>query len=170
MPAPLYYRWQGDGFAPLGRHARMADQQFVIGQVYRLEVVEERSAKTHRHQFAWLREAWLNLPEKYRYEPWAQSPEHLRKYALIRAGWHDCQTFACGSKAEAERWAARLRPLDDFSLVVPRGTMVERYTAKSQSVRAMGKKDFQASKQAVLEYVAGLLEVEPAELAKAEAA
>lgn len=170
MPAPLYYRWQGDGFVPLGRHAKLADQQFVIGQVYRLEVVEERSARTHRHQFAWLREAWLNLPEQCRYEPWAQSPEHLRKWALIRTGWHDCQTFECGTKAEAQRWAAHLRPLDDFSVVIARGAIVERYTAKSQSVKAMGKKDFQASKTAVLEYVAGLLGVEPGDLAKAEAA
>lgn len=170
MPAPLYYRWKGDGFVPLGRHAKLADQQFVIGQVYRLEVVEERSARTHRHQFAWLREAWLNLPEGYRYEPWAQSPEHLRKWALIRTGWHDCQTFECGTKAEAQRWAAHLRPLDDFSVVIARGAIVERYTAKSQSVKAMGKNDFQASKTAVLEYVAGLLGVEPGDLAKAEAA
>lgn len=168
MTAPpiIFYRWTGEAMEPLRRFAKLCDQHFVIGEVYRLEPHEERSGVSHRHQFGWLREAWLNLPERYRYEPWAQSPEALRKYALIRTGWHDCQTFPCGSKAEAERWAAHLKPLDTYSLVLARGTVVERYTARSQSVRAMGKRAFQQSKQDIMDYVEDLLGVDRGTLAK----
>ena len=153
---------------PLPRFARRCDGIFVIGEKYTLEA--QRSEATHRHQFAWLRTAWENLPERYQSEPWALTPEHLRKHALIETGWCDTQTYYCATKAEAIRWAQNLRPLDDHTKVSVAGTTVVRKRAKSQARGAMLKADFQASKQAILDYIAGLLEVDPKDLEKAEAA
>jgi hypothetical protein len=169
---PIEFRYEGDGqfVASAPYFARLADEHFVVGQRYKLVEQYDRSAASHAHQFAWLHDAWQSLPERYRNEPWAQTSEHLRKYALIRSGYCDTQTYVCGSRAEAERWAKNLRPMDEYSLVVIEGTTVQRFTAQSQSHRAMGGKRFGESKNAILDFIAGLLEVDPAALAKAEAA
>lgn len=107
--------------------------------------------RSHRHYFAQLKDYWLNLPEKFSLEPWTQSPEHFRRFLLIRAGYSETTTYACASKAEAARLAAAIRPLDEFGIVVVRGDTVMRFAAKSQSVKAMGSKIFAASKTAVLD-------------------
>ena len=165
MTAPLIFQWNGEAMRPLGRFARLAAEAFTAGEQYRMEVAEARSWATHAHQFAWLYDAWLSLPERYAIEPWAQSSEHLRKYALIKTGWSNTQTWACGTKAEAGRWAANMRPEDEYSIVVAQGSTVTRYTAKSQAKRLMGAKDFQASKTAIMDFIAELLGVDPADLA-----
>ena len=159
MSALIVFTWDGDAMVPMPRFAKKCDQVFVVHEYYRMEVHEERSWKSHKHYFATLYDLWLNLPEKYALEPWAQTSEHLRKYALIKTGWHNNQTWACSTRAEAERWARNLRPENEYSIVVAQGTTVVRYTAKSQSVQAMGKADFQKSKVAVLEFVEDLIGV-----------
>lgn len=167
MTAPIAFTWDGEAMVPASSfHARNADREYVVGERYVLVEEKQRSIKTHNHEFAVLHEAWANLPERYADEAWAQSAEHLRRYALIKTGFSDSQTFTCGSYAEAERWAANIRPLDEYSIVVVRGSTVVRYTAKSQSKKAMGAEEFQRSKNAVLEFVSGLIEVAPEELAK----
>jgi len=168
---PLKFTWDGEAMVPASAFlARRADQQYTVGESYMLAEEKQRSTATHNHEFAFVAEAWASLPERYADEAWAQSAEHLRKYALIKTGFCDTQTYACGSRAEAERWAANLRPLDEYSIVVVKGSTVVRFTAKSQKRKAMGAAEFQASKQAILEYIAGLIEVAPAALAEANAA
>lgn len=162
MTAPVHFRWDGESMVPLPRFARLADREFVIGQDYALVEHHERSDASHRHYFACIREAWLNLPED-KADQYA-SPEHLRKWALIKAGYRDERSLACSSKAEAIRLAAFLRPRDDYSVVIVREALVIEYTAKSQSVKAMGKADFQASKDAVLAVLADLIGTDPASL------
>ena len=165
---PLSYRWSGDSFEVLPRHQKQADKEFVVGEIYRLEQVHERSTATHNHEFAWLADAWKNLPERYDHEPWAQSPEHLRKYGLIMCKFCTTETFPCGSNAEALRWAARLRADDEYCIISVSGTVVHRFRAESQSKRAMGAKRFQASKSALMEFVSGLIGTTTTELANAE--
>lgn len=162
---PILCRWDGDAFVPVGRFARTADDHYVVGETYQIVQHQERSRKTHNHFFAEVTEAWQNLPERYAGEPWAQSPEHLRRYALIKAGFCDTQTFVASSRAEAIRLAAFLRPVDEYSIVTTEGSTVTRYTAKSQSMRAMGKHAFRDSKNAVLDILADLIAVEPGALA-----
>ncbi|CDP50674.1 Phage protein [Devosia sp. DBB001] len=168
MRAPVSFTWDGEAMTPSTQfHARNADREFVVGERYVLVEEKQRSTKTHNHEFAALHEAWANLPERYADEAWAQSPEHLRKYALIKTKFCDTQTYTCGSHAEAKRWAANIRPLDEYSLVTVYGSTVIRFTAKSQSRKAMDAVEFQASKTAVLEFISSLLDVAPAELAQA---
>ena len=153
---PLVYEWDGDAMRPLPQFARRADQQFTVHEKYKLEVVRERSKPSHDQQFAWLEEKWLTLHEKYQFEPWAQSPEHLRKYALIRTGFCITEQFACGSKAEASRLATILRSDDEYCLVTVTGSIVNRFRAESQKIRgpgAMSPKRFQESKQKVFDFI-----------------
>jgi hypothetical protein len=164
----VFLRYQGEGqFEPANkRQAQECDKQFVVGEVHQLEEAHSRSSKTHNHEFAFVHQAWKTLPEVFAAAPFAQSPDHLRRYALIITGWSDTQSYVCGSNAEALRWAANLRPLDEFSIVTVKGSIVERRTAKSQSMRAMGRDDFKASKRAILDYIEDLISVPSGTLAK----
>jgi hypothetical protein len=148
-PAPLLYQWDGEAMAPLPRFAKHADKQFVVGLTYPLVVHEQRSRETHSHFFAAMHDYWLNLPEDQAER--FVTEEHLRKWCLIKAGFADERSIVCASKAEAARVAAFIRPMDTYAVVDVREATIRVYTAQSQSIRAMGKKDFQASKQAVLE-------------------
>ena len=90
--------------------------------------------------------------------------EHLRKHALIRAGFRDERTIVASSKAEAQRIAAFVRPFDEYAIVVAKEATVIVYTAKSQSLRAMGRKEFAESKNAVLDEIAAMAGVEADDL------
>ena len=163
---PLAFQWDGDSMVPL--NAKRADAFYTVGERYIMAPVSQRSDATHKHEFAWLREAWMSLPDDLAER--FPTAEHLRKWALIRAGYSDSHTITCASKAEAIRIAAFIRPIDEFAVVTTNGPTVTRYTAKSQSRRAMGAKEFQDSKTKIMEVIARLIGVEPGELPKQEAA
>lgn len=165
---PVYLRYQGEGqFEPVNkRQATECDKRFVIGEAYPMDEAYQRSVKTHGHQFAFVHDAWVNLPEEYARAPFAASPEHLRKFALISTGWCDTQAYVCSSHAEALRWAANIKPLDEFSIVTVKASTVLRHTAKSQSMRAMGRDDFKASKDAIMDWIEDLISVPRGTLAK----
>ena len=145
-------------FPATQRFARIADEHYVIGQKYQMVEHQERSKRSHDHFFASVADAWANLPEDEDRFPTA---EHLRKWALIKAGYADERTIVCGSKAEAQRVAAFVKPIDSYAVVLVNGPVVKFYTAQSQSMRAMGKQTFQQSKDAVLKVLDELLAVEP---------
>jgi len=159
-PPPLHCRWDGEAFAPL--RPAVADKHFVVGEVYPLVVHEERSAASHNQYFAALHEAWLNLPETEADR--FPSSEHLRKRALVDAGFYDEEIIDCGSNKVAPIVGAAIRKRDDFAVIFIRDQFVIVRTAKSQSKRAMGKAVFQKSKEAVLQIVAGMVRVEPQQL------
>lgn len=158
---PQGFTWNGEAMVP--RSPRLADKAYTIGENYLLVTHEDRSTATHNHEFAWLKEAWLNLPENLSDQ--FPTPEHLRKRALIDAGFYDETVVDSGSKSAAVRVAAAFRQIDDFSLVFVRGVFVIRRTAKSQSRRSMNKQEFQASKTAIIEVVSNMIGVKPGELA-----
>lgn len=160
LPHPLEFTWDGEHMRP--RHPRAADREYVVGETYRLGVIEDRSTASHNHYFAALAEAWRNLPDEMIEQ--YPTPEHLRKRALIQAGYRDERSIVCASKAEALRFAAFLRPMDEYGVVVVRGNVALHMTAKSQSMKAMKKQEFEESKRAVLDLAARLIGVEPAVL------
>jgi hypothetical protein len=166
MNTALPMRWDGESLTPINQHwAKQADRAYTVGEIYRVETIENRSAASHKHFFAQVRDAWLNLPPHLSEQ--FDSPEKLRKYALIKAGYCDERVLPCGSESEAKKVATFIAPLDDFAVVLTTGDVVRVYTAKSQSTRAMGKDAFQASKTAVLEIVSGMIGVKPDELGRA---
>ena len=154
--------WTGDSFEPLPGFRKRADAAFVVGQVYHMEAVEERSARTHRHFFALVNEAWQSLPDHLAGQH--PTPDHLRKFALIKAGFADSRQFVASSKAEAIRLAAFVHPMDEYAVVSASEAVVTVWTAQSQSLRAMGKERFKASKDGVLAAIETMLDLEPGTL------
>lgn len=133
-----------------------------------VEIHRARSGNSHRHQFAWVNEAWQNLPEDAEGLPWAETPETLRKHALIATGWHDTYTVDCGSNAAGERMKAHLvaaeRRAAGYAIGQLRGPILTIWTPKSQSLRAMGAKDFAKSKSDIMEWIAAKVGVTLEEL------
>jgi hypothetical protein len=162
--APLYYEWTGDGMRPVGRLLNQARRVFQIGQVYRLEISEERSESSHRHYFAAVREAWMQLPEDKSLQ--YPSEDHLRRWALIATGWHHERNIECKTPEEAARIAAIVKPLDNYAVILQRENVVRIYTAKSQSRKNMNKEDFQKSSEAVLDKLSQVIGVRQSQLEK----
>lgn len=163
---PIPFTWDGESMTPL--KPQLADRYYVVGESYQLVPEEDRSRASHNHEFAWLAEAWRNLPEDI--SDLYPSPEHLRKRALIEAGYYHEEVIDAGSKAAALRVAAAFRKREEFSLVVVRGPLVIIRSPKSQSRRAMKKPEFEASKAKILEIVSAMIGVAPDELQRARAA
>lgn len=161
-PPPIPFAWNGEAMVP--KLPRLADKHFVVGESYTLVPHEDRSRETHNHFFASVHEAWLNLPERYAER--FPSAEHLRKWALVRAVYRDERSIVSATPEEALALAAFIRPLDGFAVITVNDCVVTVYTAKSQSMRAMGKKVFQESKEAVFRVLSDLIGVEPGELAR----
>jgi hypothetical protein len=161
--------WTGETMEPLGETwRRRADKRFVVGQKYLIDPDEERSEASHRQFFAAVREAWMNLPD--RFADAFPTETHLRKHALIRCGFRDETSILCASKAEALRVAAFVKSSDEYAIVTVQGALVTRWTAKSQSQKAMGKAQFQESKDKVLDWIAKLIGTDTQTLASTEAA
>lgn len=170
MSAPVNLRYEGDGeFRVMSNYwALRADKEFVVGEVYKMAEQKDRSTNSHNHFFATVADAWRTLPDNH-LETYPTA-DHLRKKALVWKGWRDERTVVCASKAEAERVAAFVKPMDDFAVVTVRDAVVRVWTAKSQSVKAMGAKEFQQSKQDVLDFLDDLLGVDRGETGRSAAA
>lgn len=165
MKNPTIFTWLNGNMVP--KWPRIAADRFDEGQDYLLVETEHRSRETQSHQFAWIREAWLNLPEALADE--YASPEHLRKRALIMAGFYVETILDVGSHAAALRVAQFARGEDEYAVAVVRGGVVVVRKAKSQSKRTMDKAEFQASKTAILDIIAGMIGVSPETLNKQDA-
>jgi hypothetical protein len=167
MNAPLTYQWDGESMKPLARFAKLADKHFVVGETYPLTVHEERSSVSHRHYFACIREAWLNLNDEDALE--YTSEHRLRKRALIATGWFTERRLTTSSSAEARKIVAfMMQRADDGTVFSVAGNVVIERTARSQrtGVGGMKKAEFQKSKTDVLEWVAALIRVDLAALAE----
>lgn len=168
--APTMFQWDGEAMVPASRYwAGQADEQFVVGQRYRMVEEAERSEVSHNHEFAWLGEAWTSLPDELLKQ--YPSVEHLRKYALIEKGFCTMTQHVALTVAEAERLEVALSAhKEKYAVILRREKVVSVYVAVSQSKRAMGAAQFQQSKQAIIEFVADLLHIDPETLGRQERA
>lgn len=163
--SPFPFQWDGDAMVPPNAYwKKRADERFVVGQHYRMVEHHDRSEASHRHYFAALHEAWSNLPPHYAER--FPSSEHLRKWALVKAGYRDEAVIVTATPEEAMRLAATTRRLDGYAVILVDDAVVTIYTAESQSMRAMGKQRFEESKQAVLGIVADLIGASVDELSR----
>lgn len=165
---PQAFVWDGLHSIMVPQRPKLCDRQYVDGEEYRLGVIEERSTNSHNHYFAMLHEAWNSLPDELAMR--FPSPEHLRKWALIQAGFYTVDDFACATHEEAMRLAVFLRTHEPYIVTVIEGATISRLEAKSQSMKAMGKREFQESKEKVLDVVAALIGTTRDALSKARAA
>src|SRR3974390_704359 len=159
MKSAVRYRWTKGTWVPLPAFAEDCDREFAEGEERWLDTHFDRSMQSHNHYFAALNTSWSNLPEDYRLR--FATPQSLRKWCLIEAGWYTTpEPYTLVTPSAALRLAHHLTrdyPADRIygDPADPR-TLVWKI-ARSQSMRAMGKKDFQASKDAVLDKAAELI-------------
>jgi hypothetical protein len=158
--------WDGEAFRPATPFwAHKADQAFVIGQSYRLVEEKERSSRSHRFFFACVNAAWDNLNDHWK--GLLPSPDHLRAYALCRAGHCDTQVFTLSSPDIAHTVAAAMRSLDQFAVVDVTKNVVTLHVAHSQSYRAMDKVTFRRSSDDVLRMISEMIGVSAEQLGQA---
>lgn len=133
------------------------------GELVTVIIERGRSLNSHRHQFAFVREAWQNLPEHLQSAPWAETPETMRKHALIATGFHQSYTLDCGANAMAQRIKTQLvraeARAEGYAIGRVRGPILTIWTPESQSMRSMGGKRFQESKTAILDWMAAQIGV-----------
>lgn len=161
--APVEMVWQGGVLRPVSPYwLRRAQKEFGEGEVVRIVRHHERSMGAHNAYFAQIENAWKSLPPMM--EERFPSADHLRRYALVKAGYCHSDSIVCPSHADALRVSAFVRGADEFAVVTVNKNVVTRYTPKSQSYRNMDKKTFMESKEKTLEVIADLLGVTAGEL------
>jgi len=156
MDRPIKFIWDRDRLIPASAFfSKLCDEQFGEGEEVTMQRYEPRSGASHNHYFATIAEAWANLPDDMveRFP----TPEHLRKYALIKAGYSDCRTLVCSSRAEALRVAAFIGGGEEYLLVTVKDATVYEFRAQSQAYRAMGKARFQDSKDKTLDVISQMI-------------
>lgn len=161
---PLRYDGDGAFSAPPG-FAKRADRDLVAGEILRWEVVGDRSAVSHRHFFAVIAAAWATLPEHLAMD--FPSPEHLRKHALIKAGYCTMTRVVCATNSEAVAVAALVKDADAYAICEVSGRAVTVWRATSQSRKAMGAKAFQKSKDDVLAVISQIIGADAARASEA---
>jgi hypothetical protein len=162
----LRARWDGENFVVLAG-ARHAISELTIGEVYQIEPTLPRSMASHRHYFIVLHRAFENLPEELREQ--FPNENDLRDHALIMTDHANVQTYVYDSARAARKARDMLIVLlrrHEYCLVDVRGQTLRVRTAKSQSVAAMDRKQFQQSKNDVLGYVASMLGITQDELVR----
>jgi len=134
---------------PHQKYANVAKRQFADGETYTLQPAEERSMASHNQYFAALNDYYDNLPEKI--EARWPSADHFRRWLLVETGWFDEKEFDMASEKHATALRTFIRTEDRYARIGGSGSKVIVRRARSQSLVAMGKADFEASKKAVLE-------------------
>jgi hypothetical protein len=157
---PLTYMGEGV-FRTTPYHLARLD--YGQGEVITVEEVQERSAKSHRHYFAVINEAWQNLPEHLADD--YPNPETLRKRALIKCGYATLTELVCASHAEAVKAVAAFSAADPYCLCEISDRAVRIWRADSQSHKAMGGKKFAESKERVLHWLSNLIGTDISEAA-----
>lgn len=162
MPQPIAFIWkevadpdEGTGelslaMVPAARYRNIAKRQFgAPGSEHVLEPIQERSMASHSQYFAALKDSFDNLPENVAAR-WP-TPQHFRKWLLIEAGYFDEKEMHFPNAEKALDAANYIRGLDEYARIHPHGYTLLIRRAKSQSLSAMGKREFEESKRAVLD-------------------
>lgn len=142
---------------PEPRYENVCRRQFSEGETYPLIVLEERSRASHNAFFAAIHSGWVNLPENVAAR--FPSAEHMRKWILCEVGWFDEKEIDCANEKHAKALQTFIRTEDDYARIFRRGSLVIIRKAKSQSLAAMGKKDFEASKRDCLDLLESMVNV-----------
>lgn len=162
MTDVLPMRYEGNGLFRCLHPRRI---KLDAGEVHGWQMAEHRSKASHDHFFAVVNEAWKSLPEDLADD--FPSPEHLRKWALIKAGFCSETRIVCANNSEAMTLATKAKAMDKFALVAIDGKAVTIWTADSQRRDAMGRQQFQEAKDKAMHVISELLGTDAAALRSA---
>lgn len=171
---PVLFRWQevdvqSEGgelhrmsvMVPHARFSTLCKRQFSYGEDYPLGPVEGVPSRSRGGFFAAIKDAWNNLPAEDERFP---SPEHLRKRALVGAGWATHAQYVMDTPKDAKNMAKALRARDEYAVIKCGGNVVDIWIAKSIAAGAISGQEFQVVKTKALDWAAGLARTTRAEL------
>jgi hypothetical protein len=141
---PLIYMGDGDFRASSPYHIRRCQQLYGQGELVTVEAIAERSMASHRQYFAEVGDLWETLPETLAGD--FPSADHLRKFALIKSGYCKQRRLVLPTHEEAEEAALMVNELDSYALCEVTGRTLTVWVARSQSLKAMGREEFEKSK------------------------
>ncbi len=162
MSETLPMRYEGNGMFRCLHPKRI---KLDPGAVNGWQMAEHRSKASHDHFFACVNEAWKSLPEDMADD--FPSPEHLRKWSLIKAGFCSETRIVCISQAEAIKLTVKAGAMDKYALIQLDGKSVTIWTADSQRRDAMGRQAFQEAKERALHIISELIGTDAATLKEA---
>lgn len=148
---------------PHARFGALCKRQFEVAEDYVLGPVDGIPSRSRAPLFIAARDAWNNLPEEDTRFP---SDEHLRKKALVMAGWAYHHQAPFETVEDAKAHAIGLRRVDEYAVIVRKGCVVDCWIAKSISAGTPGltKEKFQEVKTKALDWMATLARTTRAEL------
>lgn len=169
MKVQLSYLGAGRLTAASRLDEQILDEHLTAGDLVCLTEDNSRSMKQHRWLFALVRKAFDTLPmdQVLRFP----SEEHLRKYALIKAGWCDINTQSF-STPEMAKLAAKAFKIGanittdgrNFTMTVVRDDTVMYVTPRSISLRACKGAEWESACQGVVNYLCELLHCDVTQL------
>lgn len=156
------FKYEGNG---VFRCLRPNSITLGVGDVHGWQMTEHRSAKSHDHFFACVNDAWKSLPESLGDE--FPSPEHLRKWALVKAGFCSESKIVCASNDEAIKLVMSAKAMDKYAVIEIDGKVVTIWRAESQRKDAMGREEFQRAKDRALHIISALIGADVTAMEKA---
>ena len=145
--------YDGERLIPLRKYQAICDRELTIGERYIAALEPLSSPASRRHFFAVVNELFASWPETHPRQ--FQTPDALRKWALICCGFRQELQFAAANKAEARRLATFLSADDEYAELSVNENVVVKWRALSQKQHAMGREQFGRSKTEVLAFLAG---------------
>lgn len=164
MIRPVMFEWTAEGvMAPLPRFKRLCDRQYAVHEQYALAPVDNISDSSRRGFFGAIRETWRNLPEDDNRFP---SEEHLRKRALVGAGWAAHSQYVLDTPTDAKKLAVILRRHDEYAVIRVSGNTLDVWVAKSIGGGQITPEEWKQVKPRALDWAAAQIHVRRTELEK----
>ena len=138
---------------PEPRFKTLCERQFAGDETYALGPVEGVSSGSRGHFFASVKDAWSSLPEEDMRFP---GPEHLRKRALVQAGWAAHAQYVMDTPKDATNMARGLRRADEYAVIKVSANVVDVWTAKSIAAGQISGDEFKEIKTKALDWIAAL--------------
>lgn len=146
---------------PEPRFRALCERQYALDESYALGPVDGVSSASRGGFFASVKEAWSNLPDDDTRFP---TPEHLRKRALVQAGWATHTQTVMDTKKDAVAFAKGLRRVDEYAVIKVSRNVVDCWIAKSIATGQISGDEFRGVKTRALDWVASLAGTNRAEL------
>lgn len=146
---------------PEGRFKALCERQFVLDETYAWGPVDNVDNGSRGAFFASVRETWNSLAEDDERFP---SHEHLRKRALVAAGWCLHSQTVMDTPKDARQLAIQSRKLDEYAVIQVKANVVDVYIAKSIAHGQITAEEWRVVKPRALDWVAAQINVKRTEL------
>lgn len=151
----VMFNWNDEAkvMIPQPRFLPLCGRQYVDNEGYALAPVENVSGSSRGGFFASINNAWDSLPENDTRFP---TREHLRKRALVAAGWATHAQFVMDTPADAAKMARGLRRVDEYAVIKVGANVVDLWTAKSIAQGQITAEEWKEVKPRALDFVTAL--------------